>query len=284
MITRPPPRLPGGVPGSRPPPARWLLRERAARGRGAGRDVVLAGRSRPSDARPHGSVARFGWVTTRTFVLSCRPAPRRPSRGPSRLRRAALSQPLLVPRRSLGPGRPRRAGRGARAGRAGHHRPPGPLRRSPVLDGRGGGRAAPGDRDRDRAGRRSRAGPGRDRHPIETCLAAGSTDAGRCRTAGRDRGPARPSPPDPCPAAGPSHGREGGPPGDRRGAARPASRAARPGRDGLAEPVPDGVAGEPRGHEGRPDVHAGAAGGACGGRDRAVGLPGGGARAPAASG
>ena len=193
----------------------------------------------------------------------CRPAPRRTVAWPSRLRRAALPQPLLVPRRRVGARRPGRAGGRARAGRAGRHGPPGPLRRGPVLDGGRGGRAAPGDRGRDRArrcgGRRTRAGswcrPRRaagdpaGRPPVVAEPPRRGVEGRPARPRARARAG--------CPAIG---GGEGGPPRDRRGAARAAPPAARPGRDGLAEPVPDGVPGEPRGDEGGAAVHPGAAG------------------------
>ena len=146
------------------------------------------------------------------------------------------------------PGRPRRAGRRARPCRPRDHRPPGPVRRGPVLDRGGGRRAAPGDRGRDRAARRGRA---RTR-PGSSCPERRAWRPGRRppvvaepprSTAGR---PPRPRPER---ARLPGHRRVAKEDhrGDRRGAARAAPRAARARRDGLAEPVPDGVAGEPRG-------------------------------------
>ena len=143
------------------------------------------------------------------------------------------------------------------------------------VDGGRGGRAAPGHRRRDRAARRGGAGSGRDRR-AGAAAASGDPAVGRpspstpaARAEGRPARPASVA----RPAAGPSGGPQGGPARDRRGAARAAPRAARPGRDGLAEPVPDGVAGEPRRDEGRAAVHPGAARGARRGARRAVGLP-----------
>ena len=212
------------------------------------------------------------------------PPPGEPSRGPSRLRRAALPQPFLVPRRRVGTGRPRRARGGARAGRARGHGPPGPLRCRPVLDGGRGGRPPPRDRRGDRARRCGGAGSRRDRGAGPASLAT-RPSAARRRRASRRRGrPARSPASIARPAARPSSGPQGRPPRDRRGAARAAPRAARPGRDGLAEPVPDGVAGQPRGDEGGAAVHPGAAGRARRGVDRPVGLPGGRAGAAAAGG
>src|SRR5215218_8771441 len=92
----------------------------------------------------------------RTDVLRSPSLPGDHRRGPFRhscpfgdpcLRRAPLPQPLLVPGRCLGTGRPRREGGRARDVGARDHRSPGPLRGGPLLDrGRCGG-AAPG-RDR----------------------------------------------------------------------------------------------------------------------------------------
>ena len=72
---------------------------------------------------------------------------------------------------------------------------------------------------------------------------------------------------------GASDGQEGGSPGHRAGTAWPASRVARAGCDGLAEPVPAGVPREPRRLQGRSVVHACPAGGPRGGADRALRLP-----------
>ena len=94
----------------------------------------------------------------------------------------------------------------------------------------------------------------------------------------------RPRPAGARAAAGPPGGPQGGPPGDRRGAARSAPRAAGARRDGLAEPVPDGLAGEPRRDQGRAEVHPGAARGTQRGAGGAVGVPRGGARAAAPGG
>ena len=130
------------------------------------------------------------------------------------------------------------------------------------------------------------ADPGRDRRAGAAGLAARAGGV-----AGRAAEPPRPSEGHPGaassradPAAGTPAGGEGGPPGDRGGAARAAPRAARAGRDGLAEPVPDGVAREPRRVEGRAGVHPGAARGAPRGAGGAVGVPRGRARAAAAGG
>ncbi len=237
------------------------------RGRGARRARV------PGRGDRRGLIGSPGAGLDRTDVLSFLPAPGDRRRGPSPVRRAALPQPLLVPGRRVRAGRPRRAGRGAGPCRARDHGPPGPVRRGPVLRRRGGRWAAPGHRDRDRAGRRRAGGPGRDRGAGEARVEAGAASAGGPGAAPRPGGPPRPPSPGSRPAARPPRGPQGGPPGDRRGPARAAPRAAGAGRDRLEEPVPAGVAGEPGGHEGRPEVHAGAARGARGGPRRAVGVP-----------
>ena len=68
------------------------------------------------------------------------------------------------------------------------------------------------------------------------------------------------------------------------GAARGASRAARPGRSRVAEPVPARLPGEPRGLQGGPAVHPGAPRRAHGRDHRAVGLSRRGGRATAPCG
>ena len=90
-----------------------------------------------------------------------------------------------------------------------HHRPPGPVRRGPVLDRGGGRRPAPGDRDRDRAARRRRS---RTRAGIVVPGAAAPWRPGRRppvrRGAAALVADGRPGPPAPRarPAARPSRG------------------------------------------------------------------------------
>ena len=199
--------------------------------------------------------APFRAGMNRTSVLRSAPAPRRPSRG--RIRRAPLSQPLLVPRRGLGARRPRRAGGRARAAGARDHRPPGPVRRGPVLDRGRGRRAAPG-----RSGLEiellDAGGPGSGRHRRARPAGHGARAAGRRSARSRGSSPrAGRSGPRPERARLPGHRRvvKEDHRGDRRAAAWAAPPAAGEGRGRLAEPVPARVAGEPRRDEGRARVH-----------------------------
>ena len=244
-------------------------------------------RSRPSDARPGGSVARFGRAHESNIcsIIADPPPGDRRVAHPAYAELHCHSHFSFLDGASAPDDLVARAVELGLAG-LGRHRPPGPLRRGPVLDGGGGGRAAPGDRDRDRAARRRRC-PTR---AGSSCRpgARGGRAAGRRSVAeppARRRGPCRRAPARPCPAARPSAR------WSRRTTAAIGERQRGPhlvllARDatGLAEPVPARVAREPRGDEGRAAVHPRAAGGARGGRRRAVGLPRRRARAAAAGG
>ena len=242
VVTRPPPRSRAGCPRiSRVTSAIATARSASSkatkrRGWSVGSAITrmrrtmgpfgftIAHRIVPACRRPEGRVpGRDALARIEQMFYDLHPPPGDHRRGRFRhpaVRRAPLPQPLLVPRRGLRAGRPRRAGDGAGAVRPRAHRPPGPVRRGPLLD-RGGGRgAAPGRRDRDRAAGRGRPGPGGDRRPGETRVATRPPPAGaRGAAAGRGRAAG--------PAAGradaaprPSGDREGGPPRRRRAAAR----------------------------------------------------------------
>ena len=200
------------------------------------------------------------------------PPPGDPSRGPSRLRRAALPQPLLVPRRRVGAGRPGRARGRAGPGRAGGHGPPGPVRRGPVRDG--GAR---------------RRGCARSSGSRSSCVDARVPDPGgivvparRAWRPGRrppvpwssrpSMAEGRPARPRPERARLPGHRAvvQGGPAGDRRGGSAGRTWCCWPGTRRASGACAGWCAGEPGRDEGRAAVHPGAARGARRGAGRAV--------------
>ena len=224
-------------------------------------------RATPCPVAPAGNeinaVSASGTRQNRTSVLSCRPAPRRSVAWP--IPPTPSCTATATSRSSTGPRRPDDlVARAVELGLAGlaitdHQGLYGAVRFSTAAEAAGLHPVIGIEIELVDA---AVAGPGRDRGPGAACLATRAAGR-RCVAeppASTRAGPPGPGPSAPgCPGIA---GREGGPPGDRRGAARAAPPAARPGRDGLAEPVPAGVAGEPRRDEGRAGVHPGAARGA----------------------